>query len=196
MKKQNLILLIFISSILFNPLSLLSQVAPKPAAKEYPIKWYSFEEAYALVKKQSADNSKKKQKKVFVDMYTDWCGWCKKMDAETFANPVIAEYMSKNFYCVKFDAERRDTVVIDGQTFVNPNPTGKRSTHKLAVELLRGKLSYPSFVVLNEKGQSLTVLAGYQNAIEFEKVLNWFGSDAYLKTPFEDYKVGFQGKVK
>jgi thioredoxin-related protein len=188
MKKQNLIISIFIACFWSMLFSGFSQEPSKPVEKESKIKWYSFEEAYNLIKK--------KPKKIFIDMYTDWCGWCKKMDSETFANPVIAEYMSKNFYCVKFNAERKDTVVIDGQTFVNPNPKGQRSTHKLAVELLRGKLSYPSFVILNEKGQSLTVLAGYQRAPEFEKVLNWFGSDAYLKTQFEDYKVDFQGKVK
>ncbi len=188
MKKRSILLLLIVSIMSFGSLPLFAQGPSKPVEKESKIKWYSFEDAYNLIKK--------KPKKIFIDMYTDWCGWCKKMDAETFANPVIAEYMSKNFYCVKFDAERKDTVMIDGQMFVNPNPTGKRSTHKLAVELLRGKMSYPSFVILNEKGQSLTVLAGYQQAREFEKVINWFGSDAYLKTQFEDYKVDFQGKVK
>ncbi|MEI6434582.1 MAG: thioredoxin family protein [Bacteroidota bacterium] len=188
MKKQNIFLLVIISLILCDSLSLFAQEPAKPAVKESKIKWYSFEDAYNLIKK--------KPKKIFIDMFTDWCGWCKKMDSETFANPVIAEYMSDNFYCVKFNAERKDTIVLDGQTFVNPNPTGSRSTHKLAVELLRGKLSYPSFVFLNEKGQELTVIAGYQQPREFEKILNWFGSNAYLKTQFEDYKVGFQGKVK
>jgi len=188
MKKQNLFLLFIISLLLCDPGSLFAQESTKPAVKESKIKWYSFEDTYKLIKK--------KPKKIFIDMYTDWCGWCRKMDAETFANPVIADYMSDNFYCVKFNAERKDTVVVDGQIFVNPNPNGSRSTHKLAVELLRGKLSYPSFVFLNEKGQMITVLAGYQQAREFEKVLNWIGSDAYLKTQFDDYKVGFQGKIK
>ena len=188
MKHGFLIKMIISSLLLINVISGFSQEGAAQPGKESKIKWYSFEDAYNL--------TKKKPKKIFVDMYTDWCGWCKKMDAETFQNPVIADYMSKNFYCVKFNAERKDTVVLDGQTFVNPNPSSSRSTHKLAIELLRGTLSYPSFVILNEKGQELTVVAGYQNAFEFEKVLNWFGSDAYLKTQFEDYKVSFQGKVK
>jgi thioredoxin-related protein len=152
------------------------------------IKWYSFEEAYQL--------NKKKQKKVFIDVYTDWCGWCKKMDAETFTNPVIVEYMSKHFYCVKLNAERKDTVIIDGVTFVNPSPTGKRATHQLAVELLKGKMSYPSYVFLNEKGQWMTVVPGYQPAKDFEYVIHYFGDDIYLKTPFEEFKPTFQGKIK
>ncbi len=83
------------------------------------IHWYSFEEAYKL--------NKKKPKKIFVDVFTDWCGWCKKMDAETFTNPVISKYMAKHFYCVKLNAERKDTVIIDGVKFTNPNPGSKRS---------------------------------------------------------------------
>lgn len=183
---------VFISLIIFAsfiPLSGHSQQPPRPDAAESLIKWYSFEDAYNM--------TKKKPKKVFVDMYTDWCGWCKKMDAETFHNPVIAEYMSKNYYCVKFNAERRDTVVLDGQTFVNPNPNGPRpGSHQLAVSLLRGKMSYPSFVFLNEKGQMITVVAGYQQAREFEKILNFIGSDAYLKMQIDEFKTGFVGKVK
>jgi len=94
------------------------------------IHWYSFEDAYQL--------NKKKPKKIFIDVFTDWCGWCRKMDAETFTNPAIGEYMMDHFYCVKLNAERKDTLIIDGVTFTNPNPTGKRSTHQLAVELLKG----------------------------------------------------------
>ena len=188
MKKQNLVLFIIFSFLLYHSSSLTAQEKQKPAGKETPVKWYSFEDAYNL--------NKKKPKKMFIDVFTEWCGWCKKMDAETFTNPVIAKYMNDNFYCVKFDAERKDTIVIDGQTFVNPNPDNKRSTHKLAVELLRGKMSYPSYVFLNEKGQMLTVVAGYQQATEFEGVLSYFGTDAYLKSTWEEYRANFQGKLK
>ena len=182
------IVIVFFSLMLYHP----GFAQDKPAAtgdvKSEKIKWYSFEEAYNL--------NKKKPKKVFVDVFTEWCGWCRKMDAETFTNPDIAEYMSKHFYCVKLDAERKDTVVLDGQTFVNPNPASKRSTHQLAVELLKGKMSYPSYCFLNEKGQWITVVAGFQKAHDFECVLHYFGDDIYLKTPWEEYKTSFEGKIK
>jgi thioredoxin-related protein len=152
------------------------------------IHWYSFEEAYQM--------NKKKPKKVFIDVFTDWCGWCKKMDAETFVNPVINKYLIKNFYCVKLNAERKDTVIIDGVTFINPNPTGKRSTHQLAVELLRGNMSYPSSVFLNEKNQVLTVVQTYMSAKDFEPLLHYFGEDAFQKTPWEDFKASYEGVVK
>ncbi len=188
MKKKSLVLIMLMIFAFYNPFSVTAQEKPKPAGKETPVKWYSFEDAYKM--------NKKKPKKMFIDVFTEWCGWCKKMDAETFANPLIAKYMNDHFYCVKFDAERKDTIVIDGQPFVNPNPDSKRSTHKLAAELLRGKMSYPSYVFLNEKGQWLTVVAGYQPAKDFEGVIKYFGTDAYLKSTWEEYRATFQGEMK
>ena len=153
------------------------------------IRWYSFEEAYQL--------NKKKPKKIFIDVFTDWCGWCKKMDAETFTNPVISKYMAKNFYCVKLNAERKDTVIIDVVTFTNPNPNGKRSTHQLAIDLLKGNMSYPSYVFLNEKCQWMNIVPGYYTAKDFEPFLHYFGEDAYeKKIPWDDFKASFEGAIK
>ncbi|MCK9219962.1 MAG: DUF255 domain-containing protein [Bacteroidales bacterium] len=157
-------------------------------ASQKGITWLKFEDAYRL--------NKKKPKKIFIDVYTDWCGWCKKMDAETFSDPVIAAYMMKNFYCVKLDAERKDTVIIDGTTFINPNPANKRSTHQLANELLRGKMSYPSYVFLNEKGQLINVTQGYQPPTGFEPILHFFGEDAYQKMKWEEFTPGFKSSLK
>jgi len=159
-----------------------------PAAPGQKIKWMSFEEAYEL--------NKTKPKKIFIDMYTEWCGWCKRMDATTFVDPVVVEYINKHFYNVKMDAERKDTVVIDGTTFVNPNPTGRRSSHQLAIELLRGKMSYPSFVFLNEKSQLLTIVSGYQPAKEFEPIIHYFAEDAFANQQWEEFKVKFKGKAQ
>jgi thioredoxin-related protein len=188
MKTQVLVFFVLISSVFYNPGALSAQGSQQTQGKDVKVKWYTFEEAYKL--------NKKKEKKMFIDVFTEWCGWCKKMDAETFSNPYIAKYMNDHFYCVKFDAERKDTIVLDGVTFVNPNPAGKRTTHQLANELLRNKMSYPSYVFLNEKGQELTVVAGYQSAQQFEGVLTYFGKDAYLKSTWEEYRASFQGQLK
>jgi thioredoxin-related protein len=189
---QNTIFRIVITLLIFSFSQHTFSQAKEKKDKVLPagenIHWYSFEEAYRL--------NKKKPKKIFIDVFTDWCGWCKKMDAETFTNPIISGYMSKHFYCVKLNAERKDTVVIDGVTFTNPNPASKRSTHQLAIELLKGKMSYPSYVFLNEKSQWLTVISGYQVSKEFEPILHYFAEDAYQKTPWEDFKASFEGEIK
>jgi thioredoxin-related protein len=74
------------------------------------IHWMSFEEA---VKKNETV-----KKKLFIDVYTHWCGWCKRMDASTFLIDSIADYMNEKFYAVKLDAETKDTIHFKEQTFV------------------------------------------------------------------------------
>jgi len=70
-------------------------------AQEQKIEWLSFEQAVQRIA-EDGDN----EKKIFIDVYTDWCGWCKKMDKETFNDPEVRAYMIKNFYMVKFNAEQ------------------------------------------------------------------------------------------
>src|SRR6266542_6018061 len=82
-------------------------------------KWYTLKEAMELQKKQP--------RKILIDIYTDWCGWCKKMDAETFTNPVIVDYLNAHFYPVKFNAEGSDSVIFANHRFINENK-GQRST--------------------------------------------------------------------
>jgi thioredoxin-related protein len=186
MKKTLSISLIIIATIMYilPAGAQTQQTQPAPPANTAKIKWLDIEEAAAL--------NQKKPKKFFIDTYTDWCGWCKKMDASTFVNPVIVEYMNQHFYAVKFNAERKDTVVFNGKTYVNPNPTGSRSSHELAVELLGGRMSYPSFVFLDEKLGKITIVPGYRKAPEFETILNYFGSDAYKTQKWEEFSPGFK----
>jgi thioredoxin-related protein len=161
------------------------QTQTTPPANGPKIKWLDYEEAAAL--------NAKKPKKFFVDSYTDWCGWCKKMDQTTFINPVIVDYMNKHFYAVKFNAERKDTVAYKGKDYVNPNPTGQRSSHQLAQFFLSGRMSYPSFVFLDENQDVITVVPGYRKAPEFETILNYIGSDAYKTQKWEQFSASFKG---
>jgi thioredoxin-related protein len=152
------------------------------------IKWLTFDQAVKL--------NAKKPKKIFMDVYTDWCGWCKKYDAVTFSNPIIAKYINENFYAVKFDAERKDSVVFRGKTYVNKNPYGQRATHDLAIYFLKGRLSYPTVVTLNEKMDIINVQPGFMQPKEFEVFINFFGSNTYLKdSNFENFRGTFQGKI-
>jgi len=143
------------------------------------IKWYSIEEAVKL--------NKKHKKKFFIDVYTDWCGWCKKMDSGTFTDPVIVEYMNKNFWAVKLDAETQDTIVINEQTYVSSNPGGKRASHNLAIALLNGKMSYPSFVFLDDEVKLITVLPGFNPPEKLEPVLHFIADEKYKNTPYDQY---------
>lgn len=144
------------------------------------IEWMSIEEAEALVK--TADNPKK----IFIDVYTDWCGWCKKMDQITFNNPEVSDYMNANFYMVKFNAESKDDVFVKGTTF-SFVPSGRRGYHELAVALTQGKLSYPTVVFLDPELNMITPLPGFRTAQPFLQVAKFIGDNVYQHTSWEDY---------
>jgi len=118
------------------------------------------------------------------------------MDASTFADSIIKSYMAQYYYPVKLNAERKDTVVFNGNTYVNPNPTSTRSSHQLAISLLQGRMTYPSFVILNEKFEILNTIMGYKTAKDLEPILHFFGENAYEKSTYQNYIGTFSGSVK
>jgi len=160
-------------------ISILSFFTLNSFTQEVEVKWYTFEEAVEL--------NKQEKRKIFIDVYTDWCGWCKKMEASTFTNPAIANILNNEYYAVRFDAETKDTISFRGKQFVNEG--GKsRSPHQLAVALLKGKMSYPSVAYLNENNQFITAVPGYYSPERLEPVLKFFAEDAFLRQSFQEYQ--------
>ena len=151
------------------------------------IKWHTFQEAVAL--------SKVEKKKIFIDVFTDWCGWCKVMDRSTFTNPAIIKYMNAKYYAVKLNAEMKDTILFNNYSFVNPSPGTPRSTHQLASSLLNNQMSYPTTVYLDENFNMLTQVPGYKKPEEMEPILKFFGENAFSNTKWEDYIKTFKGEV-
>jgi len=153
------------------------------------VKWYTIEEAEKMAGKSP--------RPIFIDTYTDWCGWCKKMDNDTFTNSVIADLLNNKFYAVKFNAEGKEKVNFLGQEFVNDGKYG--NTHQLAVALLQGQLSYPTVVfMLKDETNKFQVapIPGYKKASEMETILNYFSDNNYKSTTWEDFQKSFVGKVK
>ncbi len=148
------------------------------------INWYSFEEAIEL----ASENPKK----ILIDIYTDWCGYCKRMDAETFGDPNVAKYVNQNFYPVKFNSETRDTINFQGYTFVNEGE-GRRSAHQLSIALLEGRMSYPSIVYINEDLEILTYIPGFMTPDRIEPILRFFAENHYKTQSWEEYKEIFSG---
>lgn len=174
MKKVSIILLVALSILLtFN--------AKAQNSDTNKINWMSFEKAVKL--------NETNPKKIFIDVYTDWCGWCTKMDQTTFLDKDVVAYMNENFYAVKFNAEQTEPIEFKGHTFVNQNNSNgaRKSTHELAQALLQGKMSYPSYVFMNEENQVLTIVPGYAQANDFLPILKFFGSNAFLTTTWEEF---------
>lgn len=154
------------------------------------VKWYTLKEALELNKTQP--------KKIIIDIYTDWCGWCKKMDAETFEHPVISNYLNAHFYPVKFNAEGKDSVEFAGHNFKNPGQ-GSRSTHQFAVALFQSQkldAGYPSIAYITENLQLVGVMPGFLNPTQMEPILNFIAEDKFKTITLEQYQKTFVSKIK
>ncbi|MBK9152115.1 MAG: DUF255 domain-containing protein [Saprospiraceae bacterium] len=147
------------------------------------IKWVSWEEAM--------EKSKKEKRKILVDIYTDWCGWCKKMDAATFSEDHIARYTNKYYYAVKFNAETKEDITLGGTTYKYVK-NGNRGYHELAAHLMQGRMSYPTVVFLDENFNVIQPIPGFQDVQSFEMILSYFGTDNHKTTPWNKFMAGFQ----
>jgi len=151
-----------------------------------PVKWYTIEEAYTLTKKEP--------RKILIDVYTDWCRWCKTMDNETYSNQIIADYLNKNYYPVKFNAEQKTDVVLNGKTY-KFLATGSRGYNELANELLNGQLGYPSTVFLDEQTKMIQPVQGYIKARQFDGIIRFIGEDFYKTKKWEDFLTGYTSPI-
>lgn len=120
---------------------------------ESGLTWYSIDDLDKM--KNITD------KKVMIDMYTSWCGWCKVMDKKTFTDPEVVKYINENVIAVKFDAERRDPVEYQGETY-EWLPQGRKGVNKLAMKMMSGRLGYPTLVYLDGNLKQLKSSPGYK----------------------------------
>ncbi|MDZ4716437.1 MAG: DUF255 domain-containing protein [Cytophagales bacterium] len=148
-----------------------------------PVKWMSFE--------QALEKSKTEKRKIFIDVYTDWCGWCKVMDKNTFSEASVAKVLNEKFYPVKFDAEQTGDVQFDGRTF-KFIPQGNNGVHELAAALLNNQLSYPTVVFLDEDFKMIQPLAGYQKAPEFHRIIQFIGEDHFKKMKWSEFQTVYK----
>jgi thioredoxin-related protein len=171
MKKTRLIIIGLLLALTINFYSL-------NAFGQEQLKWYSIEE----VQKLSAENPKK----VFIDVYTDWCGWCKKMDATTFKDPRIIKILNEDFYAVKLDGEGTEAIIFKDKQY-NFVPQGRNGYHELAAALMNGKLSYPTTVYLDENLNMIQPIQGYMEVNNLELILIFLGKDHYKNQTWQDF---------
>lgn len=120
------------------------------------LQWQQWNEGYA--------DAEKNGKIVLVDMYTDWCGWCKRMDKDTYAKGNIVELINEDFVPVKFNPEEA-------------NKTYKVQGHEVNGRELQAMLSnnqrmgYPTTFFIFPDSRQIYVEVGYKNASAFETIL-------------------------
>lgn len=151
-------------------------------AAQTKINWLSWEEANKMAELE--------KKKFLVNVYTDWCSWCKKMETNTFADEDLARYINANFYAIKFNAGKREDIHWNGKIYKYV-PKGNRGYHELAAEIMQGQLSYPTVVFLNERMEVIQPIPGYQDPGRFEVIISYFAGNHYKNTPWRKYAESF-----
>ena len=128
---------------------------PKTTDGDKEIKWHTLEEALVI--------SKKEKKPIFIDVYTDWCGWCKRMDKATFSEASVIDYVNANYIAVKLNAESNETVTFKGQELNYRQISGQ----------VFGVRGYPTIVLMDTNQESKAV-AGYKDPTAFKSMLSDF----------------------
>ena len=125
----------------------------KPAAE---IKWLGFNEGYKLAKKH--------KKIMLIDTYTEWCGWCKRMDRDTYEKSEIAELVNKDFVAIKFYPEVAATYTFQGKTYSGNELAGVISDNQIS--------GYPTTVFIQPKTIKKKIFVGYRNADQMKVELS------------------------
>lgn len=153
--------------------SVRGQIAPSP--DKPTIKWMSLEEAYLAIQKEP--------RKIIVDIYTNWCGWCKVMNYRAFRDPRVIAYVNEKFYMVKLDAEHKDDIVIGDKRYA-----WVVGYNEAALYLMQGKIHFPTMVYLDEKFNIIQPLPGYQDEKVFHQIATYFGENYFKNKDWNEYQ--------
>lgn len=138
------------------------------AKKDTVLNWYKYDEG--LVK------AKKEKKHVMVHFYTNWCGWCKRMDKNTFANEEVKKLLNESYVPIRVNAESAEKVKVDGK---------EMTLRQVASSY--GVRAYPVTWFLKPSGEKIASRSGYADPEEFRYILKWVKDDLYDKISFAEF---------
>lgn len=139
-------------------------------AKITEIEWISLEEAQ---QKASEDG-----KKILVNVYTDWCEFCKKLDSDVYPDSTVINNMNTFYHSVRLDGESDELISFNGETM---------SKFEFAQEL--GVRSYPTILFIDSEGELILQINGYMPVNDFHSMLVYIGEEAYKRTEFHEFVV-------
>jgi thioredoxin-related protein len=165
---------------LFFCLVILCSATFKTGSSE-KIQWLKIDDISAKVKEQS--------KPVLIDLYADWCYWCKVMDKKTYSNSKVIAYINEHFYSAKVNAEMKDNVSWKDKTY---KYNSKYQINDFSLFLTYGRASFPTTVIIADEQSAPIPIAGYMEPKELEPILKYFGEGAYKTMNFKEFEKTFK----
>jgi len=154
-----------------------AQVVRVEPATGHEVKWREFAEGL--------EEAGEAEKLVLVDFYTDWCGWCKRMDRTTYRDSLVLDYLSRRYVPVKIDAESKSTTQYNGEAFTYRDIAGGF-----------GVRSYPTTIFLESDGTPITTVPGYWKPEDFIIILHFIGDRHYKDTKFDEFSKAWKAKTE
>jgi thioredoxin-related protein len=138
-------------------------------------RWYPFNDGL--------ETATKENKKILMDVYTDWCAWCKRMDKDVYAQNEVKVLLNKFFVLVKLNAESNNEAAYNEQTMTET---------MLAQEL--GVDGYPSTIFFLPNGEVITAVPGYVAPDKFLLILKYIGENHYVTMDWEEFEAKETGE--
>lgn len=89
---------------------------------------------------EAITRARTEQKPVMIDFITDWCRWCDTLDARTYSDATVADYINSAVVPIKIDAEKGEGI---------------------AIAKKYGVRAYPTILLINANGEEIDRLLGY-----------------------------------
>jgi thioredoxin-related protein len=147
--------------------------AETDAAENQPV---DQQQSFWVTLEQAQTQARDQGKYILLDVYTEWCGFCRRMIRETYADKRVQEALDRYFYPVRIDAESSRQVKFQGENF---------SMADLALAF--GVQSFPTTIFLNPDGEPVALQPGFIEPGRFHKMLSFVGSESYRYQTFQQY---------